>query len=76
MQNHLKSRSLFPSKTIILSESIPLLERISKVKSQISQWHQSLERPFNHQTDRLQLIKYEKNGRECIYKYEIVRRTI
>jgi hypothetical protein len=77
MRNHLKNRALFASKIISLSNSIPLLERISKVKNQISQWQRSLERPFNDQTDMLRLLTYEKNGREYIYiyKYKIVRRA-
>jgi hypothetical protein len=65
---------MFACKTITLPKSIPLLERISKANKQISEWHQSLERQFDLQTDMLRLARYEENGREYGYEYEIVRR--
>jgi hypothetical protein len=65
---------MFASKNITLPKSIPLLERISTANKQISEWHQSLERRFDDQTDMLRLAKYEENDREYRYEYEIVRR--
>jgi hypothetical protein len=65
---------MFACKTIIPPKRIPLLERISTANKQISEWHQSLERQFDHQTDMLRLARYEENGREYRYEYEIVRR--
>jgi hypothetical protein len=46
--------------------------KISKANKEISEWHESLETRFNHQTDMLRLAKYEENGREYRYEYEIV----
>jgi len=61
-------------KTIILPKTMPLVERISGVSKEISEWIKSFEEPFNVSTDVIQLAKYERNDK---YSYHyIVERAV
>jgi hypothetical protein len=62
------------SKTITVPRDMLLAERISEVASQLSEWLESLDKPFNVATDRLQLTKYEKNDKEYSYHYSMISR--
>ena len=56
-------------KTIILPKTMPLVERISGVSKEISEWIKSFEEPFNVTTDVIQLAKYERNDK---YSYHYI----
>ena len=56
-------------KTIILPKTMPLVERISGVSKEISEWIKSFEEPFNVSTDVIQLVKYERNDK---YSYHYI----
>jgi len=56
-------------KTIILPKTMPLVERISGVSKEISEWIKSFEEPFNVSTDVIQLAKYERNDK---YSYHYI----
>jgi hypothetical protein len=53
---------------------MPLGNKIAEVSRQISEWLETLEKPFNHKT--LRLRKIEENDKDYIYQYEIQIRTI
>jgi len=63
------------SESIIISipKKLPLAERISNAKKKISRWTDSLDKPFDDKTDAVQLKKFEKNEKEFVYQYIIVR---
>ena len=56
-------------KIIILPKTMPLVERISGVSKEISEWIKSFEEPFNVSTDVIQLAKYERNDK---YSYHYI----
>ena len=56
-------------KTIILPKTMPLVERISGVSKEISEWIKSFEEPFNVSADVIQLAKYERNDK---YSYHYI----
>ena len=58
--------------TIRLPKTMPLVERISVVSREISDWLESLEEPFNAGKDVMHLVKYTQNGRYT-YQYVIHR---
>ena len=58
--------------TIQVPKNMPLIERISGVSKEISRWLDSLEEPFNVDTDVIQLKKYERNDKYT-YHYMIDR---
>ena len=62
------------SKVITVPKKMPLAARISEVSKQITEWLESLERPFNNETDKLQLTKYERGDKEYSYSYLITNR--
>jgi len=59
--------------TITLPKAMPLDERISEVSRQILEWIQSLENPFNTETDLVQLTKHENKDDKYSYHYIINR---
>ena len=61
------------STTIILPKTMPIAERIPGVIEQISEWLESLEKPFNLDKDALHLAKYEKNIENYSYHYVLDR---
>ena len=63
------------SKIINLPKKLPLAERISEVRQIISEWTKSLNIPFNEKRDAVQLEKCERNKKEYLYHYIIVRGT-
>ena len=64
----------FESLTINLPKSMPLGNKLAEVSRQISEWLESLEKPFNHKT--LRLKKIDKSDKDYIYHYEIQRKPI
>lgn len=63
------------SVTITIPKKMPRTKRLSEVSKQISEWLESLEKPYNYKTDALRLKKFEKSDREYIFQYEIHRRV-
>jgi hypothetical protein len=61
------------STTIILPKAMPVAQRIPGVSKQISEWLESLEKPFNLEKDALHLAKYEKNAKSYSYHYVLDR---
>ena len=64
-----KGANMSEYKTIILPKTMPLVERISGVSKEISEWIKSFEEPFNVSTDVIQLAKYERNDK---YSYHYI----
>jgi hypothetical protein len=62
------------SKTVTLPRTMPLTIRISEASRKISEWLRSLDRPFNHETDKLQLTRYERSETAFSYHYSIINR--
>lgn len=56
-------------KIITLPKTMSLTERISGVSDEISKWLDSLEEPFNVNTDVMHLAKYERNDK---YNYHYI----
>ena len=56
-------------RTITFPKTTPLIERISGVSKEISEWLKSLEEPFNVNRDTMQLVKYERNDK---YSYHYI----
>jgi hypothetical protein len=56
-------------RTITFPKTTPLIERISGVSKEISEWLESLEEPFNVNRDTMQLVKYERNDK---YSYHYI----
>ena len=61
------------STTIILPKAMPVAQRIPGVSKQISEWLESLEKPFNLDKDALHLARYEKNAKNYSYHYVLDR---
>ena len=53
---------------------MPLAERISKVSTQILEWLNSLDEPFNVERYKLQLTKLEQDSRGYVYQYTMAFR--
>ena len=68
----MKGDTILESKTITIPKTMPLIERISEVNKQISDWLRSLERHPHIETDELRLSKCERNHKGYIYHYEIL----
>ena len=64
------------STNITLSRAMPLDERILKVNKQLSEWLQSLDKPFNDERDVLQLKKHVQSDKNFTYHYIIERDAI
>jgi len=58
------------STIISIPKKLPLAEQISNVKKKISRWTDS---PFDDKTDAVQLTKFDKNKKEFLYQYIIIR---
>jgi hypothetical protein len=56
-------------KTITLPKNMSLIDRISGVSKEISEWLDSLEEPFNITRDVMQLVKCERNDK---YSYHYI----
>jgi hypothetical protein len=56
-------------KIITLPKTMSLTERISGVSEEIKKWLESLEEPFNVNTDVMHLAKYERNDK---YNYHYI----
>ncbi|MBW1702289.1 MAG: hypothetical protein JRJ11_04435 [Deltaproteobacteria bacterium] len=61
------------STIISIPKKLPLAEQISNVKKKISRWTDSLDKPFDDKTDAVQLTKFDKNKKEFLYQYIIIR---
>jgi hypothetical protein len=61
------------STVIKLNKDMPITERIEEVNRQISEWIDTLDKPFNHETDEFQLVNFDKESRQYRYKYMIAR---
>jgi predicted O-methyltransferase YrrM len=59
--------------TIRLDKDMPIDKRIEEVNRRISEWIETLEEPFNHETDEFQLIKFDAKKKQYQYKYAIAR---
>ncbi|GEM_PF-1039802 len=59
-------------KTITLPKTMSLSDRISGVSREISEWLESLEEPFNIDTDVMQLTKYDQKD-DYTYQYTLDR---
>ena len=63
------------SVTITISKKMPRSKRVSEVSKQISEWLESLEKPFNYRTNSLRMEKFEQSNNEYILHYEIHRKV-
>lgn len=54
---------------VTVPKTMTLVERISKVSKQVSEWLESLEDPFNFKTDTLELTRYEQYNNKYRYHY-------
>jgi len=61
------------STVIKLDSDMPLTERIDEVNRKISEWIDTLDQPFNHETDEFQLVNFNKENSQYKYKYMIAR---
>ncbi len=61
------------STTIRLNKNMPIDERIDEVNRRILEWIDTLDEPFNHETDEFQLIKFENGTKQYRYQYAIAR---
>lgn len=59
--------------TITLPKAMPTGERILGASKRISEWLESLEKPFNIEKDELLLTRYEQNDKDYSYRYIINR---
>ena len=59
--------------TINLEQDISLKARVYEAKERLSDWLNSLEDPFEPNTDVFRLMKYEKNNSEYVYQYVLER---
>lgn len=59
--------------TIRLDKDMPIEKRIEEVNRRICEWIDTLEEPFNHDTDEFQLIKFDNKRKQYQYKYAIAR---
>ena len=64
---------MYESTIISIPKKLPLAEQISNVKKKISRWTDSLDKPFDDKTDAVQLTKFDKNKKEFLYQYIIIR---
>ncbi len=62
------------STTIALPRNMSLVKRITEVSRRITEWLDSLDHPFNMESDKLQLIKCERSDKEYSYKYSVINR--
>ena len=61
--------------TITIPRKMPRTNRVSEVGKQLSEWLQSLEKPYNFRNNMLRLKKIEQTEKEYIYYYEIQRKV-
>ena len=54
-------------------KTMSLDEQVVEVSKQVMKWISSLKKPFNIETDKLCLRKCERNGKENVYHYQILR---
>ena len=59
------------SKIVYVSNDIPVGARIHEVKTQISEWIQSLDRPFRQGNDTMSLTKCRHDDQSYSLRYEI-----
>lgn len=59
--------------TITLPKAMPMDERILGASKRISEWLESLEKPFNIKKDELLLTRYEQSDKDYSYRYIINR---
>ena len=59
--------------TISLPTTMPLIERLSEANRQLSEWLESLENPFDIETDTFELKKCNRTDNEYSYHYTIIR---
>lgn len=64
---------MYESTTIQLNKDMPIDQRIEEVNRRISEWIETLEEPFDHETDEFQLINFESGTKQYRYKYAIAR---
>ena len=58
---------------ITLPKAMPMDERILGASRRISEWLESLEKPFNIEKDKLLLTRYEQSDEDYSYHYIINR---
>ncbi len=61
------------TKTIVLPKRMPVAERIAEANRQISEWIDSLEKPYNEKNDALHMKDCKSNDTEYEYRYTIER---
>ena len=61
------------STTINLNKDMSIGERIEEVNRRISEWIETLDEPFNHDTDEFQLVQFNIKSKHYQYKYTIAR---
>lgn len=66
--------NMLQSKTVTLPRTMPLTVRISEASKRISEWLRSLDKPFNYETDKLQLTRFERSDTAYSYHYAIINR--
>ena len=59
--------------TIKLNKDMPIGKRLQEVNRHISEWIETLDEPFNHETDEFQLVKFNEGKKQYRYKYIIAR---
>ena len=74
IQKLLGNKTKMPElKIITLPKRMTLVERILEVSKQLSEWLESLESPFDVETDVLELARYEQNEKKFRYYYILDR---
>lgn len=61
------------STIISVPKKLPLHKQITNAKKKISKWTDSLDEPFDDKMDAVQLTKIERNEKEFLYQYIIIR---
>ncbi len=61
------------STTINLKKDMSIGDRIDEVNRHISKWIETLDEPFNQDTDEFQLVHFDIKSKHYQYKYAIVR---
>jgi hypothetical protein len=67
---------MFESKTITVPNNIPVYARIEEAKTKISQWMQSLDKPFRLDKDTLSLVNYRQKEHAYSLFYKIQREAM
>ena len=63
------------SKTIVVPKRMHVVEQLAEVQRQIAEWMDSLDEPFDAETDALHMRELMRNDTEYEYQYTIERRV-